>query len=168
LFFREPPVDCRDWRTASTTEKGHGRVEMRALVASTELTDFLATTWPGIAQVFFLRRRVCKPLLCTQEFVYGFTSLTPQQASPKRLLQLIREHWAIENRLHWRRDVTLKEDACQVHKGSAPRTLAVLNSFLLALFDWLEVRNVASQMRTFAAQPLLALRLFVTGLQCMK
>jgi hypothetical protein len=118
--------------------------------------------------VFRLRRRVCKPLVCTQQIVYGFTSLTSTQAGPDHLLELIREHWAIENRLHWRRDVTLEEDACQVRKGSAPRTLAVLNSFLLALFDWLEVRNVASQMRTFAAQPLLALRLFVTGLQCMK
>jgi predicted transposase YbfD/YdcC len=122
LFFREPPADCRDWRTASTTEKGHGRVEMRELVASTELNDFLATSWPGIAQVFFLRRRVCKPLLCTQELVFGFTSLAPGQADPKRLLELLRAHWAIENRLHWRRDVTLREDACQVRKGSAPRT----------------------------------------------
>src|ERR1700730_12008313 len=84
LFFREPPADCRDWRTANTTEKGHGRVELRDLVVSTELNDFLATTWPGIAQVFFLRRRVQKALICTQEMVYGFTSLTPAQAGPDR------------------------------------------------------------------------------------
>src|SRR5262249_20514293 len=135
LFFREPPVDCRDWRTASTVEKGHGRTQMREIEVSTELNDFLATTWPGVAQVFRLRRRVCKPLVCTQQIVYGFTSLPPKQAGPDRLLELIREHWAIENRLHWRRDVTLREDASQVRKGSAPRTLAVLNSFLLALFD---------------------------------
>ena len=76
--------------------------------------------------------------------------------------------YTIENRLHYRRDVTLKEDACQVRKGSAPRTLAVLNSFLLALFDWLAVRNVPSQMRTFSAQPLLALRLFTGSLERIK
>jgi predicted transposase YbfD/YdcC len=168
LFFREPPMDCCDWRTARTVECGHGRLEMREIEVSTELNDFLATNWPGIAQVFRLRRRVCKSLVCTQEWVYGFTSLTPQQAGPDRLLELIREHWAIENRLHWRRDVTLREDACQVRKGSAPRTLAVLNSFLLALFDWLAVRNVPSQMRTFSAQPLLALRLFTGSLERIK
>ena len=39
-------------------------------------------------------------------------------------------HWRIENRLHWRRDVTLREDHCQVRKGEAPRILALLNSFL--------------------------------------
>ena len=41
----------------------------------------------------------------------------------------------IEHRLHWRCDVTLGEDACQVRKSGAPRVLAVLNSFLLGLFD---------------------------------
>ncbi|MFL5702120.1 MAG: hypothetical protein ACJ8AG_04750, partial [Ktedonobacteraceae bacterium] len=41
--------------------------------------------------------------------------------------------YTIENRLHWRRDVSLREDHCQVRKGDAPRVLAVLNSFLLAL-----------------------------------
>ncbi len=159
LFFTEPPLDCRDWRTASQTNTGHGRLEQRSLIASTELNDFLAKEWHGVGQVFCLRRRVHKPLYCTQEWVYGMTSLSPSQADPPRLLSLIRDHWAIENRLHYRRDVTLREDACQVRKGCAPRVLAVLNSFLLALFDWLEVRSVASQMRTFSAQPFLALSL---------
>ena len=57
------------------------------------------------------------------------------------LLELIREQWAIENRLHYRRDVTLAEDACQVRKGAAPHVLAVLNSFVLALFDSRGVTN---------------------------
>ena len=161
LFFREPPADCQDWRTASICSSGHGRIETRELVASTELNDFLAREWPGIAQVFCLRRRVQKTLVCTQETVYGFTSLTPKRAGPDRLLELIRKHWAIENRLHWRRDVTLREDACQVRKGVAPRVLAVLNSFLLGLLDLMSVTNVARQMRFFDAQPLLALRLLV-------
>ena len=64
--------------------------------------------------------------------------------------------------------MTLREDACQVRKGQAPRTLAILNSFVLALFDWLAVRNVASQMRVFAAQSLQALRLFMVPLERMK
>lgn len=168
LFFREPPVDCRDWRTAETVDAGHGRIEQRALIASTELNDFLAASWPGIAQVFRLRRRFHHRFKCTQQIVYGFTSLTPQQAGPERLLELIRGHWAIENKLHYRRDVTLREDACQVRKGQAPRTLAILNSFVLALFDWLEVKNAASQMRVFAAQPFLALRLFMAPLAKIK
>jgi predicted transposase YbfD/YdcC len=161
LFFREPPLDCRDWRKAETVNKGHGRLEMRQLLASTELNDFLATTWTGVEQVFCLRRRVQKALVCTQETIYGFTSLTPAQAGPDRLLELIREHWAIENRLHWRRDVTLREDQCQVRKGDAPRVLAVLNSFLLGLLDLLGISNVARQMRLFDARPLQAVQLLL-------
>ncbi len=161
LFFAEPPLDCRDWRTAETTNSGHGRLEQRALIASTELNDFFATTWTGVSQVFRLRRRVQKPLVCTQQVVYGLTSLSPQKADAARLLELIRDHWAIENRLHYRRDVTLGEDQCQVRKGQAPRVLAVLNSFVLGVFDLLGVSNVARQMRTFDAHPLQAIRLLL-------
>lgn len=64
--------------------------------------------------------------------------------------------------------MTLREDACQVRKGQAPRILAILNSFVLALFDWLAISNVASQMRVFAARPFQALRLFMVPLERIK
>src|SRR5437588_12270692 len=105
---------------------------------------------------------------CERRVVYGITSLAPARASAQRLLELVREHWAIENRLHWRRDVTLREDHCQVRKGTAPRLLAVLNSFLLALLDFLGVGNVPKQMRFFDAQPLQAVRLLLGSLLTFK
>jgi len=72
--------------------------------------------------------------------------------------------YTIENRLHWRRDVTLREDHCQVRKGAAPRVLAVLNSFLLALLDFGGVTNVPKQMRLFDAKPWIAVRLLFSSL----
>ena len=165
LFFDEPPLDCLDWRTHSTVEKGHGRITTRHIQVSTELNDFLAHDWYQIGQVFCLRRRVQYPLKCTQEYVYGITSLTPQQADPCRLLALIRDHWTIENRLHYRRDVTLAEDACQVRKGSAPHALAALNSFVLALFDFCQIPNVKQHMRCLDASPLQAARLLLKSLE---
>jgi predicted transposase YbfD/YdcC len=164
LFFGEPPLDCLDWRTDSTIEKGHGRLTSRMIQVSTELNDFLARDWYGVGQVFCLRRRVEYPLKCTQEYVYGITSLTPQQADPLRLLEVIRDHWSIENRLHYRRDVTLAEDACQVRKGSAPHALATLNSFVLALFDFFGVGNAKQHMRYLDAQPHRAVQLLLTSL----
>lgn len=164
LFFAEPPLDCHDWRSGSTTNKGHGRLEHRQLLVSTELNDFLMRDWYGVEQVFCLRRRVEYRLKCTQEIVYGFSSLSPKQATPDLLLTLIRHHWAIENRLHYRRDVALAEDACQVRKGTAPHALAVLNSFLLALFDFCGVTNAKQQMRHFDAHPLQAVQLLLTSL----
>lgn len=165
LFFREPPLDCLDWRTASNTNKGHGRVENRFITVSTELNDFLAHAWYDVRQVFCLRRRVQHALKCTEQLVYGISSLTPKRANPARLLELTQDQWSIENRLHWRRDVTLEEDACQVRKGSAPHALAVLNSFVLALFDFCGITNVKQQMRRLDAQPLLAVRLLVKSLE---
>lgn len=164
LFFREPPLDCLDWRTDQMTEKGHGRRTHRFIQASTELNDFFARDWYGVGQVFCLRRRVEYPLTCTQEYVYGITSLTPKRAGPSRLLELIRAHWAIEDRLHYRRDVALAEDACQVRKGSAPHVLAVLNSFVLALCDYAGVTNLKQHMRRVNAQPLLAVQLLTKSL----
>ena len=73
-----------------------------------------------------------------------------------------------QNRLHWRRDVTLREDDCQVRKGEAPRVLAVLNSFLLALLVFVGVSNVPSQMRTFGAYPWQAVRLLLGSLLTFK
>lgn len=164
LFFGEPPLDCLDWRTDSMVDKGHGRLTHRLIQVSTELNEFLACDWYGIGQIFCLRRRVEYPLKCTQEYVYGITSLTPKQAGPFRLLELIRDHWSIENRLHYRRDVALAEDACQVRKGSAPHALAVLNSFVLALFDFFAVGNAKQHMRYLDAQPLRAVQLLLTSL----
>jgi hypothetical protein len=74
----------------------------------------------------------------------------------------------IENRFHWRRDVTLGEDHCQVRKGSAPRLLAILNSFLLAMLDFVQVSNVPKQQRQFDAQPLQAVRLLLGSLLTFK
>jgi predicted transposase YbfD/YdcC len=164
LFFAEPPVDCRDWRRARSVDKGHGRLEIRELLASTELNDFLGKEWAGVAQVFQLTRTVQEKGKTRTEVVSGITSLSPSQASAKRLLELVRAHWAIENRLHWRRDVTLREDHCQVRKGNAPRVLAVLNSFLLALPDFAGVSNIPKQMRLFLSRPWLAVRLLFGSL----
>jgi hypothetical protein len=164
LFFHDPPLDCLDWRTESMAEKGHGRQTSRLIRASTELNYFLARDWHEVGQVFCVRRRVEFPLKCTQEYVYGMTSLRPKRAGTFRLLELIREQWATENRLHYRRDVALAEDACQVRKGGAPHALAVLNSFVLAHFDSCGVTNVKQQMRRVDAQPLLAAQLLLKSL----
>ena len=86
LFFTEPPHDCRDWRTARTVNKGHGRLEIRELVTSTELNEFLGAQWAGVAQVFQLTRTVYEKGQMRREVVYGITSLPPTRASAACLL----------------------------------------------------------------------------------
>ncbi len=93
------------------------------------------------------------------EIVYGMTSVPRNKAAAKRLLELNRKHWHIENRLHDRRDVTLGEDASQVRSRGAPEVVAALNGGLLALLDFVGVKNVAKHMRHFCAYPQHALQL---------
>lgn len=95
---------------------------------------------------------------------YSVAEILTFLASASDLLRLQREHWAIENRLHHRRDVTLREDHCQIRKGAAPRILAILNSFLLGLLDFCGGTNVPQRMRAFDAQPSLAVRLLLGSL----
>ena len=92
------------------------------------------------------------------------TSLPPELLPPDALLALVRHHWCIENRAHWRRDVTLGEDACKVTCGQAPQVLAALNNVVLALLDLLGVKNAARQIRAFAAAPADALELLMQPL----
>jgi predicted transposase YbfD/YdcC len=54
-------------------------------------------------------------------------------AGPAQLLQLIRGHWAIENRLHYVRDVSFGEDGSQIRSGAAPQVLAALRNAVIGL-----------------------------------
>ncbi len=157
LLFDEPPVPCASWHSVTTLDKGHGRLERRTITTSTELREWFARDWCGIEQVFRIEREVSNPGKTRREVAYGITSLSPQQAGPGEIGHLVRRHWWIENRLHWRRDVTLREDASQVRPGQTPAILAVLNAAVLALMDLFQVANVPAARRRLAACPTAAL-----------
>lgn len=166
-LFADPTPDRRRWQEAQTWDKAHGRLEQRHLLCSPDLNDWFSQEWAGIEQVFRLERtvRLLKTNQLRREVVYGLSSLPMRHTPPTHLLALIRAHWAIENRLHHRRDVSLGEDACQTRTGPVPGLLAQLNSTVLSLLDRLGVRNVARQMRYFDAHLDQALALVLTG-QC--
>lgn len=163
LFAAGPFPDLPEQR-AQTVDKKHGRLEVRSLRISAALTDYLIPGWPDVAQVFQIERRVTKRGKTTCTCAYGFTSLASQDAMPHQVIDFIRHHWHIENTLHWRRDVTLGEDACQVSRGKMPSVLATLNNLVLFLLDRSGTRNAAATIRSFAADPAKALALIMTPL----
>jgi len=148
-----------DFQSAIDYAYGHGRYETRTITTSSMLKDFL--DWPYLEQVFKLDYRTVN--LNTgqvrQQTHYGLTSLTATEASPQRLLTLKRHYWGIENRLHYRRDVSLNEDRCRLRIGHAARTMAILNNLVLALIDRLDFQTVPDARRRFSAKPLEALHL---------
>jgi hypothetical protein len=144
-------------RQASTTDKGHGRRERRTLRTTTLLT--LHDRWPGLAQGFELVRERTVKGRTSVEVVHGITSLRPEQADAKRLLGLVREHWRIENSLHYVRDVTLGEDACRVRQGAAPQVLAAIRNATVHLLSGLGLASRAAATRRLATRPQEALDL---------
>lgn len=89
----------------------------------------------------------------TQAVVYLITDLTPIQASPRRLLDLARGHWSIENRLHYVRDVSFGEDRSRLRTGSAPQIMAALRNLAITLIPRLGSSQIAASRRRFAAHP---------------
>lgn len=148
-----------DFETASTFDKAHGRFEYRTITTSAMLKDYL--DWPYVEQVFKLERRFVN--LTTgevkQQVSYGLTSLPRKQASPHDLLHYRRTYWGIENGLHYRRDVTLKEDRCRLRLGNAARVIAILNNLTIGLVLRQGFRYLPDARRKFSALPLEALQL---------
>jgi predicted transposase YbfD/YdcC len=137
-----------------TRDRGHGRVELRTLKVVT-VHHF---GFPHAAQVLQVTRK-------TRDLrdgnirrwrtvvVYAVTSLAFAQASPARLADLIRGHWAIENGLHYVRDVTFAEDASRVRTGTAPQVMACLRNLVIGALSRAGPVNLAAALRQHARDP---------------
>lgn len=114
-------------------EKGHGRLEVRTLRTSSILTCH--EHWKGLSRGFEVTRERTIRGVTTVEVSYGITSLSEEEATASDLLNYLRDHWKIENQLHYVRDMTLAEDACRVRSGSAPQVLAALRNAVVHLLS---------------------------------
>jgi len=151
----------KDFQSASLTNKGHGRLEVRTLTTSSQLNDFL--DWPFLQQVFKLERTITisKTKKTRQETIYGVTSLAAEQASPSELLHMLRSYWRIENSLHYPRDVTLHEDQTRFKNHAAAHNMGTINNLILALLVKFNFPFVPSARRFLAAHPDQALTLLL-------
>ena len=93
-----------------------------------------------------------------KQIVYGIVSMPAALAGPAQLNHYAREHWCVENRLHWTRDVTFREDHSQMRTGAAPRALASFRNLTLNTYRLAGRANIAHARRdlhdradTFAA-----------------
>jgi predicted transposase YbfD/YdcC len=167
LWFEPDPAPIpgmayppKDFETAKSVNKGHGRIETHTLTVSSQLKDFL--DWPYLEQVFKLERQLVstKTGEVQHQVVYGCTSLSREEITPQKLLSLIRSYWGIENGLHYRRDVSLHEDHTRFTKPNAARVMACLNNLILGLLiAKKKYRYLPSARRYYGAHPSEALAL---------
>lgn len=147
------------WRVTPLTQQKaqetvcqSGRVETRTLTVIPDEDGYLS--WPGLNCVFKLERYVKRPSKKEShtETVFGITSLAYHPQLAEQLLQWTRQHWGIENGLHYRRDVTLKEDAIRMRNTHQAQVIATLNNFIVAIASYLGLKNLASARRFFQAR----------------
>ena len=146
-------------QTYTDTETTKGRMTTRTLTASTLLTEH--TNWPGLQQVYqyttHQRSQNTGQVKCHVQ--YGITSLTPQRASAADLLKLRREHWTIENKLHWVRDAVFGEDASNVRIGAIPQVMAALRNTAISVLRFTGHTKITDALQYLAAKPKLAVNL---------
>ncbi len=136
---------------AVSLEKGHGRIEEREILTSFRLAGEIE--FPHLEQVFRIRRKSeeIKTGKQSNQTIYGITSLAVEEFGAEELLELTRKHWGIENGLHYRRDVTFKEDDVRQTSKKGGRVLATLNNLTIGILRKLGWENIAKARRHFNA-----------------
>jgi predicted transposase YbfD/YdcC len=129
--------------------KGHGRRERRS-IRTAPATGI--EWWPGSAQVMRIRRDTgpTHGHWATKEVAYAVTSLPPALAGPRHLATHARLHWAVENREHYVRDVTFREDAQKARTGNMPASLAAIRNLAIGAFRKAGYANIAHARRHHA------------------
>lgn len=130
---------------ARTSTKEHGRLVRRRLEASTRIVPHLS--WPGLRQVCRLTRITHFRHKSVIEVQYAITSLSTDRADPTKLLSLWRNHWGIENRVHWIRDTVWQEDRCRVKHPTGGHNLACFRNAAINLFRLAKIPNITAAVR---------------------
>jgi predicted transposase YbfD/YdcC len=127
LFLKDPA--CTRVTTARTVDGDHGRIETRTATVCTDI-EWLQKQhgWPGLTAIGMVTRIRELTDRCMRETAYYLLS-TPLSA--ERLNEVVRSHWAVENRLHWRLDVIMNEDQQRNRSDNGPNNLAILRHMAL-------------------------------------
>ncbi len=159
-------MDFSDCPLVETLDKAHGRIERRRYW----IKDISAAEWDGYANLYGRQQAIrverqrhhVKSGKTSLEVSYALTSLGPTQATAEQLAELLRNHWEIENRLHYVRDFSYDEDRCRAYVRDLPRNLACLTNIAISIIRGLpHFRYVPQANRHFAARPQEALDLLL-------
>jgi len=132
--FEEHQFQAVDYDYHKTVNKDHGRIEIRECWVVTR-PDYIAylrrhQAWPqltSLVKIVSERRINGQTTVKIRYFIASFSR------SAQHFLQLCRDHWHIENQLHWVLDVAFRQDHNRVHKDHAPENLAVMQHIALNL-----------------------------------
>lgn len=145
-------LDALPWTQApvhTTENTGHGRLERRTVRVLPAPKDI---AFPYAAQAFLIERYVTDTGGGKRSAVavLGVTSLAETRADATMIALHARNHWQIENKLHYVRDVTYREDASRVRAGNAPRVMASFRNLAVSVLRLAGHGNIAAGLRATA------------------
>lgn len=157
-------LDALDWAAVpvqhQVTETGHGRHERRTIQV-TDAPGHIRKRFPRARQVALVERYVTRIIRKRKKHGRGYskvtvhsavavfviTSLDAREAAPGHLAGYVRGHWSIENKIHYVRDVTYREDASRVRTGTRPRIMATLRNLAIGLIRQAGHTKIAATIR---------------------
>ena len=125
-----PPPGLRRHATVETSRCRKERREYFAMPAPPTLPGF--SDWANLATIVMVIRTTVVKGREMGEVSYFLSSLPPKV---RMLAKRIRQHWSIENQLHWVLDVTFTEDASRIRKLHAPQTSAMLRRLAVSILS---------------------------------
>jgi predicted transposase YbfD/YdcC len=135
-FIEAGNRDYRDVRRHVTVERNRGRTERREYYVAAppaELRDLLDSgEWADLGAVGMVFRQRETDGRLQEETSFFISSLPPKV---KRLAELVRGHWGIENSLHWSLDVTFTEDQSRLRQGAGPEIAAAFRRLALSVLQ---------------------------------
>lgn len=131
-------------------DRGHGRIEKRSLRVRQVPADRPLPGFPSARQMMMVIRERStlkgKPL-GDPEVAFAITNHTRAEAPPRPLASMLRGHWHIENRAHYVRDVTFREDLSRIRTGSGPRVMASARNLAISIHRLHGETNIAHATR---------------------
>ena len=131
LYLDDPVHEATP--VARSVDADHGRIETRTALVSTDIGWLQESHhWPGLAAIGKVTHTRETAVKTTTETAYYLLSAT---LSAERFNDGVRQHWGVENRLHWRLDVVMNEDQDRTRMGHRPQNLAILRHMALNIMQ---------------------------------
>jgi predicted transposase YbfD/YdcC len=139
-------------RLHTTRERGHGRHEERSCVVVQQVAGIRdRAAWPHLTTVGMCRRERAVNGQTSEEVCYFIGS---RRMAAYRYAQALRQHWGIENNLHWQLDVSFHEDASRTENRHGAANLALIRKLALALLKQHPQKDsIARKRKTAALDP---------------
>lgn len=142
--FLKAPLLYPEVTKIETTDKGHGRIEVRTYYLTTKI-DWLDVkhAWAGLRSLGMVRSKVTCNGKVTEDVRYYISSLTDINSFAKAT----RSHWGIENSLHWCLDMTFGEDYCRMRKDHSAENIAIVRHIALNLLKTFPAKMSVARKR---------------------